>query len=246
MFGIVLVAKDELLKKRIKYFCDKHGFVLLKVFSNIQTMQEEFEIFLPDFVFVECDDDGRKLKNFVFSNPNIQVAIFSKNKNIFVQDMKNVQVFPTINFGRDVLAFMLKNNLFCLERKTGKVVDLNKCVSTFCLEAGIMPHLSGYKYLVYAITLAILDGSSAKFLTKELYPKVGEKFGVSASIVERSMRHALVVAGKTGKLVKINELIEADVFKPYERISNGQFISIVADRFLYNLKILNYNSVITS
>lgn len=237
MIGIILIATDNELIKRITKFCDRNGFAILNIFKTVGGAKKSLDEIVPDYVFVECGESGFQNCLQVFKNIKL---VFFTNKRFNVHfNHENYLVLPQEKFNQELLHHIAKHNLLVVDRRTGKVVDLKKRVSTFCLEAGILPHLSGYKYVVYAIIVTILNFEKAKYLTKQVYPKVAQKFGVSESIVERTIRHALIVAGKTGKLSKLNDLIEANVFNPTERISNGQFISVVADRFLYELKVLN-------
>ncbi len=236
MQNLVVIAKNKELKISLKLFCEKYGFFIAKTFKSIQDFLQQKQQY--DIILVEYSQDEnfecllkmcQKSKIAVFASGNLRDA--------FKQRI-NTKLFLNGNFCL-LLEFLCGQTYVCVERKTGRVVDLEKRISTFCLEAGILPHLSGYRYVVEAIVSTMLDMDNMRYLTKQVYPKVAQKFHVTSSIVERTIRHALIVAGQTGKLSKINELISAQVFEPNERVSNGQFISLVADRFLFNLKILN-------
>ena len=235
MLRIILIATSNELIKKVNNFCGKHGFNIIRRCKSINQARKSVNVLMPEYVFVECGEgeEERCLNAFY----GVKVVLFKQNCE-YVESKTQI-ILPQSGFNQKLLNFISKHNLFGVERKTGKVIDLKKSISTFCLEIGILPHLSGYKYVVYAIIVTILNIENAKYLTKQVYPKVAQKFGVSESVVERTIRHALIVAGKTGKLAKINDLIEADVFSPTERISNGQFISLVADRFLFKIKIMN-------
>ncbi len=235
MLRILLIATSNKLINKVNNFCEKHGFIIVKRCRNINEAKKCVSVLMPEYVFVECGDgkEEKCLKTFY----GVKTVLFSQNCE-YIESKTHI-VLPQSGFNQKLFGFLSKHSLIGVERKTGRVVDLKKSISTFCLEIGILPHLSGYKYVIYAIIVTILNVENAKYLTKQVYPKVAQKFGVSESVVERTIRHALIVAGKTGKLAKINDLIEADVFSPTERISNGQFISLVADRFLFKLKIAN-------
>ena len=245
MFGVIIVTKDENLQKRLEMFCQNRGLIIRQKLNDLKLLKKDAQTSSVQYVFVDnACFKIEEVKNLCNLHKNIKWVIFLKGIKNIGDLPKNMSIVPYIRFAKQLDEILQKQNYFCVDRKTNQVVELKKIVSTFCLEAGIMPHLSGYKYVVCAIMHTILDIENAKYLTKQVYPKVAKKFGVSSSIVERTIRHALIVAGKTGKLVKINELLDADVFKPYERMSNGQFIFLVADRFLFDLKIMHNENML--
>lgn len=55
------------------------------------------------------------------------------------------------------------------------------------LSFGIMPNLKGFNYIVEAVEKIILDG---KVPVSEIYKEVGEKYGESATKIERTIRYA--------------------------------------------------------
>ena len=234
MQNLVVIAKSKELKTSLKLFCEKYGFIISRFFQSINDFLEQKQ--KCDAIFVEYFEE-ENLRRLLKKSQKAKIAIFAKDE--FKEKLgTNAKVFFNGNFCL-LLKFLSGKSYVCIERKTGRAVDLENKVSTFCLEAGILPHLSGYRYVIEAIISTMLDMENMRFLTKQVYPKVAQKFQLTSSIVERTIRHALIVAGQTGKLKKINDLICAQVFEPNERVSNGQFISLVADRFLFSLKILN-------
>ncbi len=81
----------------------------------------------------------------------------------------------------------------------------------------------GYVYLMEAILLMTSDPTQA--ITKELYPRVGERFHREGRVVERSIRNALDVAWKRRN---------PDAWKRYfpdgrKRPTNGAFISKMSE-----------------
>lgn len=64
-------------------------------------------------------------------------------------------------------------------------------------ELGIPTRLHGAKYLPWAITL--MANNPNQYITKELYPSVGKRFGVDGSNVERSIRNAVIKGWNSGR-----------------------------------------------
>ena len=235
------IGKNKELNKRLQEFCLQNKIKLLKQFDNCTDAENFLGILEPDYLLVEQEIE--KLNEFVevvYKNYSSKIILF---KELISKDELNRDSAITM-LSYDFLFSDLKNIInedehAFLYRNTNKFMDLESAVSDFCLEVGIMPNLSGYRYVVSAIMLVISDIEKYRGLTKNLYPAIAQKFGVNSCVVERTIRHALISASQSGKLMKLNKLIKLDVFSKNDRISNGQFIFIVADRFLFNLKLIN-------
>lgn len=80
--------------------------------------------------------------------------------------------------------------------------------------------------------MTVEDQSIINRVTKELYPKIGEKYQTSASKVERAIRHAIEVAWNKGRTDAISSIFGAKVYIGSERPTNSEFIALVADKLL--------------
>ena len=96
-------------------------------------------------------------------------------------------------------------------------------------EAGIPPYLDGFCYFKEAIDLVSKDPDRINHITKEIYPEIGRRHGVSGSCVERSMRNALAVAWRETYSAKSIFLWEKLHFTKEKRPSNSEFLSAVSD-----------------
>ena len=238
------VGRNKELNQRIQEFCFQNKIKLLKQFDNCLDAENFLNILEPDYLFVEQEISNTiDFAGYVNKNYSSKIILF---KEINSKDELNNYGSP-VKLSYDFLFSDLKNivseeGLVCFDKNTNKFIDVESAVSDFCLEVGIMPNLSGYRYVVSAIMHVISDVEKYRGLTKNLYPAIAKKFGVNSCVVERTIRHALLSASQSGKLMKLNKLIKLDVFSKNDRISNGQFIFIVADRFLFNLKLINGKS----
>jgi two-component system response regulator (stage 0 sporulation protein A) len=115
------------------------------------------------------------------------------------------------------------------KRKTGSI---DEKISNIFITIGIPPHIKGFSYLREGIKLAVEDPPIINKVTKELYPKIGEKFSTSASKVERAIRHAIEVAWNRGRTDAIASIFGAKVYIGNERPTNSEFIALVADKLL--------------
>lgn len=117
-------------------------------------------------------------------------------------------------------------------RDRRRVNSLDEKISNIFITIGIPPHIKGFVYLREGIKMAVEEPSVINRVTKELYPKIGEKFETSASKVERAIRHAIEVAWNRGRSDAISSIFGARVYIGNERPTNSEFIALVADKLL--------------
>ena len=101
-------------------------------------------------------------------------------------------------------------------------------VSELLLKLGIPAKLRGSKYLQRAITLMLDDPEQA--VTKELYPAVGQAFGVDGKRVERCIRNAIHTTWQHCDQAVWKQHFPADASGYIQRPTNAEFISRLADR----------------
>ncbi|HBG01312.1 MAG TPA: hypothetical protein DDW87_07050 [Firmicutes bacterium] len=93
---------------------------------------------------------------------------------------------------------------------------------------GVPPHFKGYRYLIEGIWLGFLHPSWLCSVTQNLYPAIGQRFGVSGAQVERAMRYALDVTwekGNVDQLYKFFPYVSEQKGKP----TNSCFIAKIVD-----------------
>ncbi len=117
-------------------------------------------------------------------------------------------------------------------RDKRKLNSLDEKISNIFVTIGIPPHIKGFSYLREGIKMTVNDQSVINRVTKELYPKIGEKFNTSASKVERAIRHAIEVAWNRGRTDAISSIFGAKVYIGNERPTNSEFIALVADKLI--------------
>jgi len=93
---------------------------------------------------------------------------------------------------------------------------------------GMPSHLKGYHYLIEAMVLVVQDHTLASQVTKELYPRIAERFQTTAIRVERAIRNAIEITWERGNITQLNELfsyVDEERGKP----TNSAFIAGMAD-----------------
>lgn len=96
-------------------------------------------------------------------------------------------------------------------------------------EIGIPAHLKGYRYIRSAIEMAVLDESVIGAITKELYPRVAEKYSTTASRAERAIRHAIGAAWDRGDTDVLYYYFGNTVDRSKGVPTNSEFIAMVSD-----------------
>ncbi|MDO4546961.1 MAG: sporulation transcription factor Spo0A [Clostridia bacterium] len=109
-------------------------------------------------------------------------------------------------------------------------VNIDEQITNLFLTIGIPAHIRGYQYLREAVKMVIDDHDVIGRITKELYPSIARRFDVTASKVERAMRHAIEVAWNRGRLESVNRMYGYSLFSPNDKPTNGEFIALIADK----------------
>ncbi len=110
--------------------------------------------------------------------------------------------------------------------------SLDERISNIFISIGIPPNIKGYNYLREGIKMAVADPHVINNVTKGLYPVIGEKYGTTASKVERAIRHAIEVAWNRGRIDAVNAIFGARVYIGTEKPTNSEFIALVADKLI--------------
>lgn len=110
--------------------------------------------------------------------------------------------------------------------------SLDEKISKIFISVGIPPHIKGYYYLREGVKMAVESPEIINNITKQLYPKIGEKYQTTASKVERAIRHAIEVAWNRGRIETINNLLGIRAYVAGEKPTNGEFIALIADKML--------------
>ena len=124
-------------------------------------------------------------------------------------------------------------------REKRSPVSLDEKISGIFIPLGIPPHIKGYGYLREGTKMAVADPSIINNVTKRLYPKIAEKFGTTASKVERAIRHSIEVAWNRQRVEAINAVFGVRVYIGTDKPTNSEFIALVADKLILE-GLVNY------
>ena len=117
------------------------------------------------------------------------------------------------------------------------VRSLTACEIDEIFEAfGLNKNDAGCVYLRSAVTLAAADDGAGSAVTKRIYPAVASIFGTTPSCVERRIRGAIVQAWHSGHSSVIAAYFGYTVDNMRGRPTNGEFISMLADRIRLEIR----------
>lgn len=119
--------------------------------------------------------------------------------------------------------------------KTESQLELE--VSKLFHEMGIPAHFRGYAYLRDAIIIAAREVEVLGNITKNLYPRIAEKYRSSASGVESAIRHTIEIGWERGNSEFIKNFFGAENGK--NRFpTTASFIAKVADKLRLESKLI--------
>ena len=110
--------------------------------------------------------------------------------------------------------------------------SLDEKISNIFISIGIPPHIKGYGYLREGIKMAVEEPSIINNVTKQLYPRIAEKFSTTPSKVERAIRHSIEVAWNRQRIDAINAVFGVRVYIGSDKPTNSEFIALVADKLI--------------
>lgn len=108
--------------------------------------------------------------------------------------------------------------------------DLEAEASELIREAGIPPHIKGYRYLRDAVLLVVQRVELLNAITKELYPAIARNHETTPSRVERAIRHAIELAWGQQRTEAMQALFGPGLHADRGKPTNSEFIARAADR----------------
>lgn len=148
----------------------------------------------------------------------------TENSNVYNQYKDNAYFTNTLN-----------NNVFNSDT-IFKEESFESKVTNIMHTVGIPAKLKGYQYIREAVLLFINNGNISNKITKDIYPKVAEKFNTTPSRVERAIRHALETSWEHDK-GSISNLLFGNPFMFQEKKpTNSEFIASIADKLRLEAK----------
>lgn len=114
--------------------------------------------------------------------------------------------------------------------------SVESLVTSILHDIGVPAHIKGYQYLREAIILATKDEDNNNAILKNRYQEVADTFQTTAKSVGSAIRHAIEVAWDRGDLDTLQGYFGYTWANTKGKLTNSEFISIVADRIRLWLK----------
>ena len=107
--------------------------------------------------------------------------------------------------------------------------DVDSHIDRVLSDLGVPDHLLGYRYLHTAISRAVEEPEMVHGLTGMLYPGVARRYGTTAQLVERAIRHA-VESGWNRCDESMRQLYFGGKIRPGKlKPTNAEFIARIAN-----------------
>ena len=103
-------------------------------------------------------------------------------------------------------------------------------------QIGASHSLKGYTYTIRAIEKCLDDRDALRCVMKEIYAKIAEENGTTASKVERNIRNLIEVTWINGNVNAINEIFGYTVSTKKGKPTNSEFIALIADKIRLEYK----------
>ena len=110
--------------------------------------------------------------------------------------------------------------------------SLDQRITDLFLRMGVPPHLKGYQYLKEAVKLTAQDRMIIYSITKELYPKIAQTYGVTTTKVELAIRHTVEVMYDRDRMRHLQEVLGFPPSVNKQKPTNGELIALIADKIL--------------
>ena len=109
-----------------------------------------------------------------------------------------------------------------------------KDITQLLKRMGIPAHIGGYSYLRTGVMMTLEDPELRGAITKALYPKIAKKYNVTASKVERAIRHAIEVSMSRIDYEFYLKVFENTVSPDKGKPTNRQYILSLVDYLVLN------------
>ena len=117
--------------------------------------------------------------------------------------------------------------------------NLELDVTNLLLEIGIPAHIKGYQYIREGIMLSFYDKNMLHYITKCLYPTIAKKYKTTSSSVERTIRHAIEVAFRSGNRQVLEEIFSNTICSKKTKPTNSEFIALLTDKLRLEYRTRN-------
>ena len=246
---VVVVDDNEAVIRSVKeYFRNSEIVSVIGGFTNgkdalnyLLQNPDQYDILMLDLILTHFDGIIiiEELKNH---NINKKIMVLSSFKDDFT--IRRVQALGASYFMLKPVDMDVVNSRLIdlvMHKEEMIVVKSNKIeseVSVLLHDLGIPTHVRGYQYIREGVMLLYASDGISSLVTKEIYPKIANKYQTTSSRVERAIRHAIEISWSRGDIKLMEDLFGNSIDFDRSRPTNSEFLSTLADKFKLNTKEL--------
>ena len=246
---VVVVDDNEAVIRSVKeYFRNSEIISVIGGFTNgkdalnyLLQNPDQYDILMLDLILTQFDGIRiiEELKNH---NINKKIMVLSSFKDDFT--IRRVQALGASYFMLKPVDMDVVNSRLIdlvMHKEEIKVVKSSKIeseVSVLLHDLGIPTHVRGYQYIREGVMLLYASDGVSSLVTKEIYPKIANKYQTTSSRVERAIRHAIEISWSRGDIKLMENLFGNSIDFDRSRPTNSEFLSTLADKFKLNTKEL--------
>lgn len=254
---VVVVSDNFANRDKVKRYCERsEGYSLVDMFGEaagficwLQENTDEVNLVFID-MFLYNVDGLTLLKELGESFPELDCVFMCPNfcENVGRRALElGARLVLDSDFELEDSPGLLAQlehlqNVECLDEDAEELPDselsfdddlsVEKRIDILCMGVGIPSHIRGYHYLREAILICMDNPGCTSRVTRELYPRVAEKFNTSSARVERAIRHAMDVADIRKQQGRISAIFEKEFHHDKHKLTSTEFITLATDKLM--------------
>lgn len=244
---VLCAHSDARLRNEMSsYFVDKEEFEIFEfaydgVQLRLKTEQNSYHIIIMDLALEKM----KWLETLQWLNEHhtdlyiIAMSELTSDRILTAVQEYNVKYFFLTPFNMDelyeqLLAYYNYGSFPKMRQSTAAESDeeLRERICKLVKQADIDPNSKGYEYIVEAVWQIHQKRELVNAVTKQLYPSVANRFGVTNTKVERAIRHAIEVAWQKNGFKNMYTPFEPNTLHQYDKTSNAEFIALLSDKLI--------------
>lgn len=123
-------------------------------------------------------------------------------------------------------------------------INLQNRLTNLLLQMGANTYHVGYRYLKDCVIIVMQKHGAVRSIVKELYTAVANVYNVSYANVERSIRHCIGSMWNKTRVEVINKAFGLNIFTHLDIPTNGQLITLIAERLSQEYRFIEKDVVI--
>lgn len=246
---VVVDDNDAVIRSVDEYFKNNELVSVVRGFKNgkdalnyLTMYPEQYDLLMLDLILTGIDGIRiiEELKN---KKINKKIMVLSSFKDDFT--IRKVQSLGCSYFMlKPVDMDVVNSRIIDLisHKEEVKVIEASKIeskVSMLLHDLGIPSSVRGYEYIRDSIIIFYGEKGMKTHLTKDVYPRIADKYQTTSTRVERAIRHAIEISWSRGDIKLMENLFGNSIDFDRSRPTNAEFITTIADKFrLDNIELV--------